>query len=232
MLRLIRSRLPDRKILVAFLLAAVMVFLFAKFVSEVMEGDTLAIDRHLIGALRSTDNPALPIGPRWFTAAMRDITALGGITCLTLVTTSAIGYLLVVRRAAMAAFVLFAVVGGAVGESLLKLMFNRPRPDIVLHLVEVSTTSFPSGHAMNSAVVYLTLGALIARTQASFGVRAYIMVLAVALTLLIGFSRVFLGVHWPSDVVAGWILGSAWALVCSMAAQRSQLSRVSPERHD
>ncbi|HEX8365674.1 MAG TPA: phosphatase PAP2 family protein [Allosphingosinicella sp.] len=109
----------------------------------------------------------------------------------------------------------------------LKALFMRPRPDVVAHLVDVTSTSFPSGHATNSAVVYLTLGALLARTQTSRRVRAYLMAVAIALTLTltVGFSRVYLGVHWPTDVVAGWCVGAAWATSCGLLARFLQRRR-------
>jgi undecaprenyl-diphosphatase len=109
--------------------------------------------------------------------------------------------------------VLISVAGGAGLSSLLKLGFERPRPDLVAHLVEVQTLSFPSGHAMVSAVIYLTLGALLAQVHGSIRLKIYILSVAVILTLLIGISRVYLGVHWPTDVLAGWAAGAAWAIM-------------------
>lgn len=97
-----------------------------------------------------------------------------------------------------------------------------PRPDLVAHLVEVHTTSFPSGHAMNSAITYLALGALLARAEEARRVRIFFMVVAIALTLAIGISRVYLGVHWPSDVLAGWCIGASWAALCSLLARALQ----------
>src|SRR5215510_15424411 len=98
--------------------------------------------------------------------------------------------------------------GGLVVASLIKDLVARPRPDILMHSVYVSSFSFPSGHAMMSAVTYLTLGALTAREFKRPLLKAYVMALAVIVTLLVGLSRVYLGVHWPSDVLAGWSLGA------------------------
>jgi undecaprenyl-diphosphatase len=95
---------------------------------------------------------------------------------------------------------------------------ERPRPELVSHLVEVQTSSFPSGHATLSAVVYLTIGALLAREQKSRRTRLYVMTVAILMALLIGCSRVYLGVHWPTDVLAGWAIGSGWAMLCWIAA--------------
>jgi undecaprenyl-diphosphatase len=216
----VRQRLRiDGRILVAFLILAAAAFAFIQLASEVSEGDTLAFDRWLLQALRSAGDPSDPAGPGWLQAAMIDLTALGGVTVLTVITVIAAGYLVAARKIETAAFLAAAITGGAILGTLLKTGFARARPDLVAHLVEVNSLSFPSGHAMNSAITYLTLGALLARTQKDQKVRIYLMTVAIALTLSIGASRVYLGVHWPSDVVAGWCVGCAWAILCSLAAR-------------
>jgi undecaprenyl-diphosphatase len=212
----------DGRILMVFLTITAFLFFFSRLASEVMEGDTLAFDRAVLLSFRSAGNLAQPVGPPWLTAAMLDITSIGGVSVLTLLTLIIGGYLLVARKAAMAGFVIGAVAGGATISVILKHFFVRARPELVQHLVEVHSTSFPSGHAMNSAVVYLTLGALLARTRSEKDVRIYLMAVAILLTLLIGVSRVYLGVHWPSDVLAGWCDGAAWAAICSVAARMLQ----------
>lgn len=215
----------DGGILIAFLVLAAIGFAFAKLASEVMEGDTLAFDRLVMAALRDATDPSVPSGPRWLQLTMLDMTALGDIATLTVLTVIVAGYLLMARKTSTALFLICAVAGGALVSSLLKATFNRPRPDLVPHLVEVHTTSFPSGHAMNSAVVFLTLGALLARTEADYRTRAYVLCVAILLTLTIGFSRVYLGVHWPSDVMAGWMVGGTWATLCWALARRLQQQR-------
>jgi undecaprenyl-diphosphatase len=215
----------DSRIIVVFLILAAGAFAFLKLASEVMEGDTFAFDRWLLHALRNPADPAIPIGPAWLRRAMVDITALGGVTVLSIVTAIAAGYLLAVRKLATAAFLIAATVGGGVAGTLLKWAFARPRPDVVEHLVQVHTTSFPSGHAMNSAVTYLTLGVLLARAEKDRPVRIYLLAVAISLTLVIGFTRVYLGVHWPSDVIAGWCVGAAWAVMCSFVARALQRRR-------
>ena len=230
MTALIRKHHPDSLVLLLFLALAAALFAFLKLASAVAEGDTAAFDRWLLQALRSAGDPAVPVGPSWLRRAMVDITALGGTSVLTLITVVVAGYLLAARKAATAAFVVAAVAGGSLASSLLKLAFARARPDVVGHLVEVYSASFPSGHALNSAVTYLTLGALIARAEDSRTLRAYAIAVAVGLTLVIGFSRVYLGVHWPSDVLAGWCVGCAWAILCSLAARSLQRRhRIEPE---
>jgi undecaprenyl-diphosphatase len=220
--RLFKQHRIDSRILAVFLLLAAASFAFVKLASEVMEGDTLAFDRWLLQGLRNTSNPSVPAGPGWLQEVMIDVTALGGVSVLTIITVLAAGYLLAVRKVTTAAFLTAAIAGGALLSTLLKFGFARARPDLVAHLVEVDTTSFPSGHAMNSAITYLTLGALLARAENDRPVRIYLLAVAIALTLLIGFSRVYLGVHWPSDVMAGWCVGAAWAVLCSLAARRLQ----------
>lgn len=222
LLRLLRKHRIDSYILAMFLVAALALFGFVRLASEIMEGETFALDRWLLQAFRSASDPSVPAGPGWLRRAMVDITALGGGSVLTLLTVIAAGYLLAARKPATAAFLVVAVAGGGVASTLLKLSFARARPDLVGHLVEVHTMSFPSGHAMNSAVTYLTLGALLARAEGDRQVRVYLMAVAVTLTLVIGSSRVYLGVHWPSDVLAGWCVGSAWAVLCSLIAQSLQ----------
>ncbi len=222
LLGLLKKHRIESYILAMFLFAAGALFAFFKLASEVLEGETLAMDGWLLQALRSPSNIAVPVGPGWLQEAMADITALGGVSVLTLLTVISAGYLIAARKPATAAFLVAAVTGGALASTLLKMTFARPRPDLVSHLVEIHTASFPSGHAMNSAITYLTLGALLARAENDRAVRIYLMSVAVGLTLTIGFSRVYLGVHWPSDVLAGWCVGAAWAVGCSLLARSLQ----------
>lgn len=190
---------------------------FIEIADEVGEGEARWFDEGVLLALRTAD-PADPIGPRWFEASVMDITALGGFAVLALVTLFAIGYLAVQRKWIEALTLLVATGGGTAISEGLKVGFARPRPDLVAHVVETTSMSFPSGHAMLSAVTYLTLGALLAQAQERTSVRGYILGVAIVLTLLIGLSRIYLGVHWPTDVLAGWCLGAAWALICWAAA--------------
>lgn len=224
-LHLIGRHRVESRILAVFLLIALAASGFAKLASEVAEGDTLALDKWLLEGLRSPTDLAVPGGPAWLLKAMIDITALGGVTVLTLITLLAAGYLVAARKRATAAFLVAAIAGGAIVSTLLKLFFARPRPELVAHLVSVDSASFPSGHAMNSAITFLTIGALLARAEKDRAVRIYLMSAAIGLTLIIGCSRVYLGVHWPSDVIAGWTVGAAWAMLCSLVARTLQRRR-------
>jgi undecaprenyl-diphosphatase len=131
-------------------------------------------------------------------------------------------YLLLAGKRATALFVIAAVVGGMLLSTALKIGFERPRPDLVPAATRVYTASFPSGHAMLSAITYLTLGALLARVEERRRVKAFLIGVAVTLTMLVGISRVYLGVHWPSDVLAGWCVGAAWAALCWFVALQLQ----------
>lgn len=192
---------------------------FVEIADEALEGETESIDQKIITILRTPQDNADPVGPDWMEVVMRDITALGGYTVVTAVAFVAVGYLAILRRWGVIALVLVSLLGGTILNNVMKETFNRPRPDLVAHLVEFETASFPSGHAMLSAVAYLTIGALLAQVQAQRRLKIYIFGVAVVLTLLIGFSRVYLGVHWPTDVLAGWCIGAAWAMACWLVAR-------------
>jgi undecaprenyl-diphosphatase len=217
-----RSMLEARTLIALFITVGAML-LFAEFVDRVVEGDTRAFDESVLLSLRDPNNPSNPIGPAWLQIMFRDITPLGGYAVVVLISLAVIGYLLMGGKRAAALWVLVSVGGGAVLSNLLKLAIERPRPDLVARLVEVNTASFPSGHATLAAVTYLTLGALLSRVEARRRGKIYVLIVAVALTFLIGVSRIYLGVHWPTDVLAGWCVGSAWAMLCwriALALQR------------
>ena len=191
--------------------------------AALVHGDSLeGFDRHLLLLLRDPADLERPIGPHWLPAIAQDVTALGSNVILVSVTLVVLGGLLLERKRDAALLTAVSILGGTVLSLLVKLLFERPRPDVVPHMVEVFTASFPSGHAMLSAVTYLTLGALMTRIQAGPRLKLYVMAVAVAVTLLVGASRIYLGVHWPTDVLAGWCLGSAWALSCWLVALRLQ----------
>lgn len=208
----------DLILLLTLLFAVGGIWVFIELADEVSEGETQRIDEAILLALRNPDDRADPLGPEWLEEVGRDMTALGGWAVLTLVTLAVSGYLVMRRKFHALGLVLSATVGGTVLAHLLKELFSRPRPDLVTHLSYVMTASFPSGHSMMSAAVYLTLGALLSRLIEEIRLKVYFLSLALLLTFLVGFSRVYLGVHYPTDVLAGWAAGLSWALLCWLVA--------------
>ena len=200
--------------LMAIAIPAAVVLAIATLGRAVGAGSTRAFDEAILLAMRTPGNLADPVGPLWFQEMVRDFTALGSTGVVTFLVLAIAGFLTMTRKGYAAVLIILSVGGGVLISETVKALYDRARPDLVPHGAEVYSASFPSGHSMMSAVVYLTLGALLARTQADRGVKRYIVTLAVMLTVLVGTSRVYLGVHWPTDVLAGWALGGAWALVC------------------
>jgi undecaprenyl-diphosphatase len=216
------NRLVEVGTLGVFLALAAMCFAFANIAGAVSEGETRAFDRAVMLTMRTASDPSDPVGPEWFEEAVRDITSLGSATVLVTVSLIVIGFLVMSSAHHAAILVAGSVGGGMLLVRLLKEFFQRSRPDLVPHAVQVFTNSFPSGHAALSAVTYLTLGALLARVERPRKARIYFLAVAIALTILVGTSRVYLGVHWPTDVLAGWCVGAAWAIVCWVVAARLQ----------
>ncbi|MEO7191826.1 MAG: phosphatase PAP2 family protein [Vicinamibacterales bacterium] len=217
--------------LLAGLAICLLLWGFLALASEVMEGDTTALDGRILLALRSADDPARPIGPVWIEPALLDLTAIGSTTVLGLVVFAVSGFLALQQRYRTALFILLTAVSGEAANWIIKGLFARPRPTIVPHLQAVVSSSFPSGHAMESALIYLTLGAMLMRTTNGRVTKIYCMSLAVLLTLLVGISRVYLGVHYPTDVVGGWMFGFLWASVWWVIERRfEQSTGVSDEK--
>lgn len=205
------------RVLVVALLIVVGMWGFVELAGDVIEGDTKALDRWLLDTLRHPEDPAWPRGPRWLVEVGRDITALGSSVVLALVTAAVIGYLLLQRKYGAMWFVVITTTSGGLLSHVLKELFARERPTPV-PCIWVSSPSFPSGHAMLSAVVYLALGILLARIEPRPLLKVYFLGVMMALTFLVGISRVYLGVHYPTDVLAGWTVGLVWALLCWLAA--------------
>ena len=223
----IRNRIkrPGRNewmFLLALLFLAGAAWVFLELVEYVSEGDPHFLDEQILLSMRNPADLSDPVGPKWVEELGRDVTALGGTGLLTMLSVSVVGYLLLEHKVRIAVFVVVAVGGGILISSLLKTEFDRPRPDLVPHESYVYTKSFPSGHSMLSAVTYLTLAALLAHIQERRRIKYYLMGVAVLATVAVGVSRVYMGVHWSSDVLAGWAAGAAWALICWLVGRWPQ----------
>jgi len=198
--------------IIAGLLAA-----FGMIADEVSEGETLGLDKAVLMALRTPGNPADPIGPAWLEEAARDVTALGSFSVLTILVLVVVIHLFLIGRQRTGWFLALSVIGGTIMSTTLKSFYDRPRPDLT-GVARVFTASFPSGHATVSAVVYLTLGALLAEMAERRSQQVLYLGSAIFLAVIVGMSRVYLGVHYPTDVIAGWSIGAGWALAWTLAA--------------
>jgi undecaprenyl-diphosphatase len=215
----LRARLDGDASLVNALLVgllAVLLLLLAFVVggAEVMEGDTHSFDLYLLQGAQ-----AVRAGHPWLSAIMRDFSALGSTAVMTLFTVVTVGYLALVSARVTALLVATSVITGAFFVQFLKAGFGRLRPDVGFADLVATGLSFPSGHASMSAIVFLTLGALIARSRSRVPERLYVLAAAALLALLVGISRVLLGVHWASDVLGGWAFGAAWAMAWLLLAR-------------
>jgi undecaprenyl-diphosphatase len=209
----------EAKIFLKVFVVAGCFWTFVKLAGKIRKGGTDEIDSQILRALRKPDDPAVPIGPSWLPEVARDITALGSGADLTLVSATLVGYLCLNRRFRAAGFLIASVGSGLLLCRLLKDFFVRRRPTAVKPLTHFDPESFPSGHSMGSAVVYLTLGGLISRQFGGWVTKVYLLSVALLTTLLVGMSRLYLGVHYPSDVLAGWAAGSLWSGACAQAAR-------------
>lgn len=198
-------------------IAAVLLFGFGVLAEQVTDGDTAVFDQAGVMLFRDPAEPGVPLGPSWLVEAVRDVTALGSFTVLGMIVVCVVLHLWLTGAFRTGVVVTLSVIGGTILSTTLKALFDRPRPDLT-GSVDVFTSSFPSGHATVSAVVFLTIGVLLAERALTWPARIFYVGSAVLITLLIGISRVYLGVHYPTDVLAGWSLGAAWALVCLIVA--------------
>lgn len=211
--RSILSRLPaiDRVVAACAAAAAILVFAFIAIADETMEGETMKFDTGVLLSLRDPANHAIPRGPEWLHSTAIDISALGGVTVISLMVAIVAGYLFLQRKIRTLCLLVGCVAASSVTMLLLKDLFARPRPSIVPQLTSVATWSFPSGHSMLSAVVYLTLAAMLAKSTSSRALKLYYIAVAAVVVIAVGLTRIYLGVHYPTDVLAGCALGSACA---------------------
>lgn len=191
---------------------------FWEIAEDYPEGKFRAFDEGILRGLRSAADPAVPRGPGWAKEMMRDVSALGSGVVLTLGVLGVLTYLVLQKRARAAAAVALTCAGGVGLDLLLKSIAVRPRPTVVPHFTDVMTTSFPSGHTLLSAIIYLSVGTMIALRAKNRVTAVFALGFPALLTMLVGFSRIYLGVHYPTDVLASWAAGSAWTLLC-VAAQ-------------
>lgn len=215
----------NRELPVLIVLFCIMASLwgFAFLTAMALENQPHEFDRALLLSMRNPADLSDPIGPGWAEEIGRDFTALGGNAVLIFLTTAVIGYLLLDKKQRLVLVVLIATLGALGVSNMLKKTIDRDRPDLVPHGSIVYTASFPSGHSMLAASTYLTLGALLAQLQRRKIIKAYILMICITITLLVGVSRVYLGVHWPTDVLAGWTAGAGWALGCWLLARWLQI---------
>ncbi|HWE50813.1 MAG TPA: phosphatase PAP2 family protein [Bryobacteraceae bacterium] len=197
------------------------VWLFGALASDVGEGETRNFDTRILLSMRRPGDLA-PIGPPGVVEAARDITALGSMVVLGILTFSTAIFLTLDGKARLALFLAVSISAGAVLSLLLKDAFDRPRPEIVPHAAYASNSSFPSGHSMMAALTYMTLGAMLAADHKRKRLKSFFLLIPALLVLLIGVSRVYLGVHWPTDVLAGWTAGGTWALISLLVVKRLQ----------
>lgn len=211
------------KIELPILLAIFMFFaallLFALLTQLALQDSPHELDSYLLLLMRNAQDLSDPLGPPWLEEIGRDITALGGNSILILLTIAVVGFLLLEKKPQLALVVIISTLGAFGTNHMLKKTFDRDRPDLVPHYTRVYTASFPSGHSMLSASTYLTFGALLATTQRRRRTKVFILGFCALIALLVGISRIYLGVHWPTDVMAGWLAGASWALACWMFAR-------------
>ena len=186
-------------------------FTFLGLAVYIAAGNSFAFDTTLIMMLRHADDPATPLGPAWLREAMRDLTALGSFVGLGFMTITASLTLWFCDHRRLAAGLAGNVVAATLASTVLKILIGRERPDIVEHAALTFTASFPSGHAFLSAVTLLSIAGFIGLAARRVEITRLCIALAWTMIVLIGFSRIYLGVHWPTDVLAGWCLGIAWS---------------------
>ncbi|MCW8091394.1 phosphatase PAP2 family protein [Alteromonas sp. ASW11-130] len=213
----LKNKLPsslDLPLLVVAAVCSFAIWTFVELADDAPEGDYLEIENKVLTFFRSTAAPENAIGPQWVEQTAMEITSLGSIPVLSLIVILCVFHMLLIKKYGMAMLVTLSTILGGTLTFYLKEVFERARPEKVSALVDVMTYSFPSGHAMTSSIVFMTLGALLAQTVPRNIEKIYFIATALFLSFIIGLTRVYLGVHYPTDVMAGWAAGTAWALLC------------------
>jgi len=206
---------------ISFIIALLATVAFILFSQIVLGGWTQAGDDAVLQWFARHRSPLLD-------SFMREVTALGSIGILAIVASIASVFLWLTHHRWSVLILLAGIIGGWTANSILKIWFERPRPTIVPPLAEVGSLSFPSGHAMTSMIVYGSIAYLLTRFEPTRNIRRATVVATLLLIVLIGISRVYLGVHYPSDVVGGYIAGLAW--IGFAASARAALRHFAPRR--
>ncbi len=225
--------IPETATFLDLCIAACCGWIFIRLAAKVKGGATKGLDETILRMLRHRDNPAIPRGPKWLSHASHDITSLGSGTNLTLASGIAVGFICLQRRFRAAGFLIVSLGSGLLLSYLLKNFFLRERPTVVPRLTHFDPGSFPSGHSMGAALVYLTLGGILSRQTRHLLSKGYFLSVALALSVVVGISKKYLGVHFPSDVLAGWVVGSLWSTICTQTARWLQREgTVEPPKSD
>lgn len=211
-------RARDLQFLAALAAIGVLVLVFIGIADEVTEGSTRRFDEAVLLAFRAA--PDDPLGSLVVENGIMHLSALGSGVVTGLIVLVVTGYFLLAGHWRYAGLMVACSVGGGLVISLLKGLFERPRPTVVTHIDPPGGLSFPSGHSTISAALYLTLAVLIARTLERRRLRVYVVAVGVGMMLLVGITRIYLGVHYPTDVLAGWTVGITWALICGTVVRQ------------
>ena len=201
-------------IILTCLVCVVGVWAFIIISDRVTDNKTRSLDEYVMTSFRTSSDLGDPIGPEWSEEIARDVTALGSKTLLTFIVLAVAGFLFLKKQYAQGWLIILVSLAGVLLGTGLKMFFVRERPDLVPHLSSAYNTSFPSGHTMMSAVIYISLAAMLSFFQKTRRVKFYSITIALVATFLVGLSRIYLGVHYPTDVLAGWAVGLAWAAFC------------------
>jgi len=210
-------QLKSNKILIILSISILLFCLIAVLEST---GLTKHFDKSILLSFRQSGDNSIPAGPVWLLDFMTDISFLGSVTVIILITLFVSVFFIIKKNLTLLWVILFAAIGGGALDLILKEIFARPRPEVVPHLVNASTWSFPSGHSVMSAVVYISLAVIFIPANLNNRLKKYILTSAIILSLLIGISRIYLGVHYPTDVLGGWILGAIWSCISVVFASR------------